>query len=302
MLNLIISIQDAKSNNILSFDDVNIESIIYKYSKRNIFKNGKIDYFNYNTFDFDFYSIEKELGELILPEKYFFEENKLRFVSFLFEGNTDIFTKFSEIYKQKPLNEEQKVQINNYFVKEEIYDIKEILSSLQSMICYLTNNKYKEEENAEIIVNHLPDYFKIEKKINDYFNNEKITINQLLNLYLYIENLFFDEIKDNIISEYNFQNSFDDGKDIDIDSLSLITRKIDLYSALRRYISRYLIDKNYANINLDKNLSSELSRAELWNVNETQFNEIKEILGEEFAKLNLTKKEAIALYKLIKNW
>ena len=296
-----IPIQDAKSNNILSFDDVNIESIIYKYSKRNIFKNDKIDYFNYNTFDFDFSSIEKELGELILPGKCLFEENKLRFVSFWFEGNTDIFTKFSEIYKQKPLNEEeQKVQINNYFEDEEIDDIKKILSSLQSMICYLINNKYEEEENVEIIVNQLPDYFKIETKIMNLFNNEKITINQLLNLYLHIENLFFDKIKDNIINEYYFPNSFDDGKNIDMDSISSITQKIDLYSALRRYISRYLIDKNYANNNLDKKLSLELSREELWNVNQTQFNEIKVILNKEFEKLNLIKKEAIALYEFIK--
>ena len=85
-----------------------------------------------------------------------------------------------------------------------------------------------------------------------------------------------------------------------MDSISSITQKIDLYSALRRYISRYLIDKNYANYNLDKKLSLELSKAELWNVNETQFSEIKEILNKEFEKLNLTKKEAIALYEIIK--
>ena len=36
-----IPIQEAKPNNILSFDEVNIESIIYKYSKRNIFKEER---------------------------------------------------------------------------------------------------------------------------------------------------------------------------------------------------------------------------------------------------------------------
>ena len=132
------------------------------------------------------------------------------------------------------------------------------------------------------------------------FNNEKFSINQLLNLYLHIENLFFDKIKGNIISDYDFPNNFDEGKDIDMDSISLISKNIELNSALKRYISRYLIDKNYANNNLDKKLSLELSRAELWNVNETQFNEIKEILNKEFEKLNLTKKEAIALYEFIK--
>ena len=299
-----IPIQDAKYNNILSFDDVNFESIIYKYSKRKILnKNGKIDYFNYNTFYFDFDSIEKELGELILPGKCLFEENKLRFISFWFEGNTDIYTHFSEIYKQKSLNKEQEKQIDSYFTEEEINEINKILkilSSFQSMISYLINNKYEEEENIEIIFNQLPDYFKIDNKIKKLFKNEKFKINQLLNIFFYVENLFFDKIKENIINENdNFKKSFDDNKDLD--SLRDIIQKIDLYSALRRYILRYLIDKSYANHNLDKKLSLELTRTELWDVNETKFNEIKEILIKEFGKLNLIKKEAITLYEFIKN-
>ena len=146
----------------------------------------------------------------------------------------------------------------------------------------------------------MPDYFKIDNKIKELFKNEKFKINQLLNIFFYVENLFFDKIKENIINENdNFKKSFDDNKDLD--SLRDIIQKIDLYSALRRYILRYLIDKSYANHNLDKKLSLELTRTELWDVNETKFNEIKEILIKEFGKLNLIKKEAIALYEFIKN-
>ena len=74
-----------------------------------------------------------------------------------------------------------------------------------------------------------------------------------------------------------------------------------MYSSIRRYISRYLVDKNYVSNNLNKNLSLELSRAEFWNVDETKFNGIKEILNGEFEKLNITIKEAMSLYTFINN-
>jgi len=290
-----IPIQKAKSNNILSFDNVNFDTIIYKYSKRNILKdNEKIGYFNYNSFIYDFNSIEKELGELILQGKLLFDENKLRYTFFLFEGNTDIFRNFCEIYKQIELNEEQKEELKEFFgYINEIDEIKEILSFFKSFIYYLNNDKYKEDYSIKIILNN-EEYFKKEGIIKVFFNeypNSKI--NKLLNIFLYLENLFFNKIKENIEKSNYFTEYLDD--DIDIWCLKNIIKKIDLSSALRRYISRYLIDENYASNNLNKKLSLELNRYELWNENETKFNEIKNILSKEFEKLNLKIKDALSL-------
>ena len=295
-----IPIQEAKLNNILSFDDINFETIIYKYSKRNILKeDGKIDYFNYNSFTYDFYSIEKELGELILPGKYLFDENKLRFVSFWFEGNTDIFINFSQKYKQIKLDDKQKKQLKDSFANiEEIDEIKIILSSFQSIIYFVNSNKYEEDENIRIIISQ-HDFLNKEEKIRDFFKGkDNFKVNQLLNIFLFLEDLFFDTIKENIEESNNLLEDLADNKNKE--HLKDIIEKIDLYSALRRFISRYLIDKNYVSNNLNKNLAFELSRAELWNVSETKFNEIKEILSGELEKLNLTIKETISLYDYIK--
>ena len=294
-----IPIQKAKSNNILSFANINFENIIYKSSKRNILKeNDKIDYFNYNSFIYDFHSIEKELGELILQGKFLFDENKLRYVSFWFEGSTDIFNNFCEIYNQIELDEEEENQLKEFFGNvNDIEEIKKILSFFQSFIYYLNNNKYEEDESIKIILEN-EDSFKKEEIILDFFNKHpNLKINQLLNIFLYLENFFFDKIKDSIEDNNNLAEDLDD--DIDKDCLKNIIKNIDLSSPLRRYISRYLIDENYVSNNLNRNLSLELSRYELWNENETKFNEIKDILNGEFENLNLTIKDTLSLYKFI---
>jgi len=295
-----IPIQEAKSYNILSFDNVNFDKIIYKYSKRNILKeNEKISYFDYNSFIYDFDSIEKELGELILQGKFLFDENKLRYASFWFEGSTDIFRNFCEIYKQIELNKEEEKDLEKFFGSiQDIEEIKKILSFFQSFIYYLVNNKCEEDESIIIILEN-EDSFKKEETILKFFNQHpNFKINQLLNIFLYLENLFANKIIESIENNINVKEDLDD--DFDNECLENIIKKIDLSSALKRYISRYLIDENYVSNNLKRNLSLELSRYELWNENETKFNEIKGILNGEFEKLNLTIEKTLFLYKFIK--
>ena len=161
----------------------------------------------------------------------------------------------------------------------------------------MNNNKYEEDENINIILDN-EDYFKYVDTILKFFNQyPNFKINQLLNIFLYLENLFFDKIIESIENNNNLKEDL--GDDIDKESLENIIEKIDLSSALKRYISRYLIDENYVNDNLKRNLSLELSRYELWNENETKFNEIKDILNGEFEKLNITIGKTLSLYKFI---
>ena len=54
---------------------IDFNDIIYTYSGRNIFQeNGQINYFEYNTFVFDYDNIEEQLGKIILPGVCLFEK------------------------------------------------------------------------------------------------------------------------------------------------------------------------------------------------------------------------------------
>ena len=67
-----IDVQKAKKNEALNFDEVNknFTEYIYENCQRNIFrKDNSINYMNYKQFIYDFDSIEKYLGEIILPGK-----------------------------------------------------------------------------------------------------------------------------------------------------------------------------------------------------------------------------------------
>ena len=161
----------------------------------------------------------------------------------------------------------------------------------------MNNNKCEGDESIKNIIIQYKSNNKVRKEILYFFNENNFKVNQLLNIFLYLENLFFDKIEESIEEDNDLL--VNEEYDKNEECLKNIIKKIDLYSALRRYISRYLVDKNYVSHNLNKNLSLELSRAEFWNADETKFNEIKEILNGEFEKLNITIKEAISLYSFI---
>ena len=117
-----IPVQNAKNHQTLLLEDCfnnsiyyNFEDLISTYSRRDIFKEDKtINYLNYNSFIYDFASIEEELGRLLLPGKCLFDnEDNLNFVTYWSEGyrgqklSTLIF--FYDKYPQKNLNDEEKL-------------------------------------------------------------------------------------------------------------------------------------------------------------------------------------------------
>ena len=113
-----ISVQDANDEQILSLENIDLENIIFKYTKRDIFiKEGKINYLNYNSFIYDFDLIEKELGKLILSGKCLFKKDTLRFISYNFDINSEI-TIFNNNYPQIELYGITKEKIYNYFYKK----------------------------------------------------------------------------------------------------------------------------------------------------------------------------------------
>ena len=102
-----INVQNATKNEVLNFDEINdnFNLLIYQNCKRNIFKNvDTVNYLNYKNFIYDFDSIEKRLGEILLPEKVKFESiEKLKFVTFYFEVfKSSIIIDFTDKYIKIP--------------------------------------------------------------------------------------------------------------------------------------------------------------------------------------------------------
>ena len=136
-LNNKVPVQDAKNEILLidnfdksEFSDFN--DILYTFSRRNNFiseekekekeKEEKINYLKYNSFKFDFSSLEEELGEILLPGKCLFEdEDHLNFMAFWGEGfrggKSETLSTFYLNYKQVDLTEEEINTIIKYIKK-----------------------------------------------------------------------------------------------------------------------------------------------------------------------------------------
>jgi hypothetical protein len=299
-----IYIQDAKASNILSFQNINLENIINKYSKRNIFnKDGTIDYKNYNSFIYDFESIEKELGEKILSEKCLFYPNLNKYITFWSEENPEILTQFIEKYPQNELLKEEEEKIIIEFLKKKYefkdYNPKDFFGSFQLMFCYLNHElEIIDNENINEIITKIPKNIKFSKDFIEFFeSNNNFKINQLMNIFVYIEHICFVEITKNL--NKSFKQTLDQKTKQDIlKILNNEEEKLKLSVALRRYISRYLIGNKFIK-DIDKNsLHLELKKSDLWVINSKNKNEV-EILLNKIAGLNLKVSFSYDLYKTI---
>ena len=296
-----IHVQDAQISNIIKIDDIDIENIINKYTKRDIFnEDGTINYENYNSFIYDYDSIEKELGANLLPGKCLFDED-LTFVTFWSEENPEILTEFSKKYPQRELNEDEKKIIIEYLTdkyEKENFNSKEFFSSFYLLFCHLNNNL--DEQNIKSILEIIQKNLNVSHDFKEFFEKKEIEfkINTLMNIFLYIEHLCFNEICKNL--DTKFKSSLqEDKKQIILYRLNKDKKKNELSKALRRYIIRYLIgNKNIEKIEKN-NLVSELSKSDLWGVNLGNINEIKKFLNEKLSDINLTIFDAFDFYNII---
>ena len=178
----------------------NFNDILYTFSKRSIFnKDGTINYLKYNSFKFDFSSIEEELGKAILPGKCLFEdEDHLNFMDFWGEGfkdgKSERLNTFYLHYKQLDLTENEKNIITKYIKKRRRNgesNFKEFFSSLNLLIFYLINNKVLITDKISKILKERPSYLKISEDCIEFFRRvgKKFEVNKLTNIYFYIEHL-----------------------------------------------------------------------------------------------------------------
>ena len=307
-----IDAQKAKANEVLNFDKINESLIetIFDNSKRNIFlDDGTINYSNYNQFIYDFDNVENSLGENLLPGKVQFNEN-LKFVTYCFEGfrgnKSSVITDFEEKYKSISLSNKNK-QIIYDMIKDNRNNqnntLTKILFSIQLLIYHLTQEKKEENEEIRVIIKDLPEYVNICNECKDFFENQELKVEELIAVFSYIELLCFQPIVDNLRNHYkktidgnveeNIKKLFEEAK------FKIIT-KIDLASACRKLISRYLVStRDDTDINENNPLDAYLGKQELWTKeiwkNENLLSDDIEVLN----KCGLYVSQCYELYKLL---
>jgi len=284
--------------------------IIYENCKRNIFiEDDKINYLNYKYFIYDFESIEKKLGEIILPGKVKFSEN-LKFVTYCFEGfrgdKSSVIADYEGKYKSISLTNEKKQKIYDS-IKDKIQnknnELTKLLFSIQLLIYYLTQERRDENDDIKVIINNLPEYVNLSKECIDFFKKQELKVKELSNLFSYIELLCFEPIIDNLREFYkkdidgniedNIKNLFQENK------LKIIT-KVDLASACRKLISRYLVSmRDDTDYNENSLLVLHLDREELWPKDLYQKNDLLKNDLDILSKYELTIGQCYKLYKLL---
>jgi hypothetical protein len=293
--------QDAIEENILSLESINLDNIIRKYSRRDIFKeDGTINYINYNSFVYDFDSIEKELAKLILPGKCLFKKDGLRFISYNFDINSEI-TIFNINYSQSNLNEKEKNKVYYYFktnLKEkDINAYKNFFNSFLYLFFYLNRNKNDRNKKIIKILEDLPEDNKISKDFINFINKEgkELEICQLIKVFLILEDLSFDKCINSLDNKYksNFNKTVIENKN------KIFEKKENLIKAIQRYMLRYLILNDNTEEIDKRSLISELFKSNLWNINENEIKDIEQIIIEEFGNLNLKISNVFYFYQLI---
>ena len=287
-----IDVQKANDNEIIKkeFPDnsiyINFLHLICLNSYRNIYyksnntdiNNTKINYLNYNNFIYDFNTIEEELGKILLTGKRLFNEENIKFVTYCYEGfrgeKSSTLIDFIERYPPKALNEKDKNSLLDYVIEKNTYntyDFTQLMFSMQLIIYYLTQEKKSVDSKLFEIINSLPEYLNISDDCKQFFDKfYNFTIDYLFEIFSFIELFCFDIISKNLKDDYKIDleeekintinNYFKNGE-------QKLIEKVNLASACRKLISRYLISKRNDNdINPENLLSLYLEKTDLWDL------------------------------------
>lgn len=298
-----IDIQNAKEDEIININENTYEilhKLIFSSSMRNIFlEKNKIVYKNYNNIIYDFNYIEEELGKILLSKIKKFKNNKIRFMTYLYEGlrgnNSTILIDYNNKYPKKELLYEEinylnelfvqnnnkyfinnsfsffqilmkEISQNNYEQNKFIYDIIKSLSKniiTNNEIFTLLKDKNRDKEGKEVWISFL---------FNCLYRNKKLfTINSLVSIFEYFELICWDEMKKRIPLDYQLKlsdeikNNIRNYFEINENNHKLIN-KTDFCTALRKLISRSIIGTSeQIDIKSDAKLKLYINREDLWN-------------------------------------
>jgi hypothetical protein len=309
-----VPVYEANSNQILSFNCFSssiyedFDELINTFSKRNIYNNGTINYSEYNTFKYDISSIEEELAKLLLAGKCLFEKENLKLVKYLgedFNGKSDILDRFYKKYSQIELEKEEKEKIVSILKNENNNNLKQFLGGIELIIFYLSNNIDKEERAISDILNNPPDYLMIEDTCFRFFNDENgkiFNIKQLISIFYFSEHLYFKESYKKLQDMYKEEIPEEIIEKIELikkEENNIIPIK-ELAAAVRRFISRYLLDKRQKEIDPTKMLLPYLCKTELWDQKIGKIENLEELIANRLEKLKITVGQSYNLYEKIK--
>ena len=318
-----INVQDATESEIININEETYEllnNLISSYSMRNIFSknNSKINYKNYNDIVYNLDLIEEELGKVLIPHLKKFKKDKIKFITYFYEGfrgaNSTVLVDFNLKYKQKELTEDEKNYINKILkINNNSNFINDIFSSIQILMNEILKENYNQNFLLYDIIEKLPKYIilneQLIKLIKDRyteFKENSFTINSLFLIFEYFEDLCWEEIQKNIPLDYMLDLPKNVKKIIFnyFNTISLekkIITRINLSDALRKLISRSIAgSRQETDIKSDSELKLYISREDLWNQdilnNDLFVEEIDRILGRE-----ILVSHCYSFYKLLKN-
>ena len=185
--------------------------------------------------------------------------------------NIHILEDFINLYPQNVLLEGQKKDIYKYMFEKNNFikhDFIRILNDLQIIIVYLTNEIKDKNIFLCDIIKNLPNYIIICKEIKDFFDEfSNIKIENLYDVYIFIELLYYDVISEDLRDEYKIDLDKNIEENINTyynNGTPKIIEKHILADACRKLISRYLVNNN---IDPDNLLFSYLNQKEFWDAN-----------------------------------
>ena len=270
-----INIQDADKKDIQKrITEEKLIDIINSSSIRKCFtEEGKIIYNNYEGIHIDLNLVEKLLCETVLSQVKNFKSD-INYVTYRFEGythNSDTLIKYLEKYNpQRKLSDEENNIIINYIEKNKDINYKEFLFDIQKLINYIQEENFINEYSIYDIIIKMPSIIHL-GEISQFIkvNTKLITVNTLIDFYNIFEHLCWEEIKKHINKEYEKklteQEKLNVNKYFENLSKECIINKLNLSTALRRYISRYLSGLiQEIIIKEEEDLMEQLKRPELW--------------------------------------
>ena len=289
-LSMEIKVQDAIENEIICINDNIYEifnDLIRTTSMRNIFgvNDKKINYKNYNKIIYNYELIEEELAKIILPGLKKFKTGTIKFINYMYEGfrgeYSSILVDYNAKYIKKDLNNEE-ISCINKFLKTTKGN-KKIYSDIYFSIQILMNEILKENYNQNYlifnIIEMLPKYIILNQELikliknnyNSYKNHKSFTVNSLVSFFEYFEYLCWEDIKKYINYDYNFplddkiKNEIISYFEKNKNKKNNIVNKNNLSSAIRKFISRYIIGtRQSVEIKSDIELSLYIIKDDLW--------------------------------------
>ena len=282
-LNKAINIQDAEKKDIVKLcDEEKLNEIINLCSIRKCFTNvGEVIYNNYEAIEINLDKIEEYLCDFVLSQVKQFKKD-ITFVTYRFEGyrgkKRETFKNYMEKYKpQRKLNSEELTAIFTYFEENKDINYIEFLFDLQKIINFILEENYQNEYIINSVIKNMPSIINL-GKIKQFFdiniglgkdNNNLFTVNSLIDFYNLFEHLCWDEIKGNINNEY-IKTFVDDEKQkikkyFDNLGNNCIINKLNLSTAIRRFISKYLSGLTQeTEFGENKPLMFQLKRDDIW--------------------------------------